>query len=97
MNETAKDVFGEGIEREQLRELERMDELPDPDSNTYMATRKPDNLYTWQQPPSIAGPIYSLPTKAMYKHAGGQKPKDYAKKKKTKCRQQKQSKKMNRK
>ncbi len=81
MNDTAKAVFDEGIERERLQKLEEMDELPDPDSNTYMITRKPDD--------SLVGPFYSLPTKAMYKHSGNQKPKDYAKKKKAKRRQQK--------
>ena len=91
LNDTAKAVFDEGIERERLRELERLDELPDPDANTYMITRKPDDSYTWQQPPTLAGPFYSLPTKTMYKHSGDQKPKDYAKKKKAKRRQQKQA------
>ena len=87
MNETAKAVFDEGIERERQRELEKMDELPDPDANTYVITRKPDD--------SLAGPFYSLPTKAMYKHSGGQKPKDYAKKKKAKRRQQRQARRKN--
>ncbi len=83
MNDTAKSVFDEGIKRERQRELERLDEISDPDANMYMITRKPDD--------SLVGSFYSLPTKAMYKRSCQQKPKDYAKKKKAKRRQQKQS------
>jgi hypothetical protein len=87
MNDTANAVFDEGIERERLRELERLDELPDPDANTYLITRRPEE--------PLVGPFYSLPTKAIYKHSDNQKSKDYAKKKKAKRRQQKQARRRN--